>query len=357
MSKRSNRSGRATIRRAGAQRERIGTAELCAALEESLSRWSGTPLRVAGLKRRYSIHSTSFAIEELTVHPEDGTSLRLLFKDLSRRAMLESARRVKPAFLYDPLREIETYRSILGPSRLETATCYGAIVDPGAERYGLFLEKVPGSELYQVGDLATWQRVAGWLALMHARFAGQIETVARVAPLLRYDARFYRLWADRARAGLDRGGHRLSRAERRGMERLFEGYDRVIGHLVALPATFLHGEFYASNVLVHEEGEDLRVCPVDWEMAAVGPGLIDLAALTAGGWTADERAALALAYHAALVPGESRPPGVFLEALDYCRLHLAVQWLGWSVGWSPPPEQAQDWLGEALGLAEKLGLA
>ena len=156
---------------------------------------------------------------------------------------------------------------------------------------------------------------------------------------------------------MDRDWPRISRDARRGIEQLFGDYDRVIRHLVALPATFLHGEFYASNVLVHEKGEGLRVCPVDWEMAAVGPGLIDLAALTAGGWTADEREALALAYHAALVPGESWPPAAFLTALDYCRLHLAVQWLGWSTGWSPPPEQAQDWLGEALGLAEKLGLA
>ncbi len=47
----------------------------------------------------------------------------------------------------------------------------------------------------------------------------------------------------------------------------------------------------------------------------------------------------------------------FLTALDYCRLHLAVQWSGWSSGWSPPAEHVQDWLGEALSLAEKLGLA
>ncbi len=171
MSKRSNSASRAMIQQAGAPRERIGTAELCAALEESLSRRSGRQRRVAGLERWSSIYSTSFAIEELMVHLEDGTSLRLLFKDLSRQAMLESARRVKPTFLYDPLREIETYRSILGPGRFDTAICYGAIVEPRTERYGLFLEKVPGLELYQVGDLATWQRVAGWMALMHSRFA------------------------------------------------------------------------------------------------------------------------------------------------------------------------------------------
>jgi aminoglycoside phosphotransferase (APT) family kinase protein len=112
-------------------------------------------------------------------------------------------------------------------------------------------------------------------------------------------------------------------------------------------------------VLVREfgEGEGLRVCPVDWEMAALGPGLIDLAALTAGGWTSDEREKLALAYHAALGSHETPPLDAFLVVLDYCRLHLAVRWLGWSQDWTPPPEHAQDWLGEALGLAEKLGVS
>jgi hypothetical protein len=33
-----------------------------------------------------------------------------------------------------------------------------------------------------------------------------------------------------------------------------------------------------------------------------------------------------------------------------------VQWLGWSPDWSPPAEHAHDWLGEALHLADKLGL-
>jgi len=332
---------------------------LHAALEEALGRRSGQQRCVVRLERRPSIYSTSFAIEELDVRLDDDTSFRLLYKDVSRHALLEDARQAKPTFLYDPLREIETYRSILEPHRFGTPICYGAIVEPRAERYGLLLEKVPGVELYQVGDLATWRRVAEWLALMHARFARQSEALARVAPLLRYDAGYYRLWAERARATLGRTPTRLSRDERRSTEQLFGNYDQVVERLVALPMTFVHGEFYASNVLVHEHGEALRVCPVDWEMAALGPGLVDLAALTAGRWTAGEKEDLALAYHAALIPCGNWPlaPDEFLVALDYCRLHLAVQWLGWSQDWTPPPEHAHDWLGEAVGLAEKLGLA
>ena len=147
---------------------------------------------------------------------------------------------------------------------------------------------------------------------------------------------------------------------RSGVRWLFRRYDRVIEVLMSLPVTFIHGEFYASNVLVQARGgEPLRVCPIDWERAAVGPGLMDLAALVTGGWSDEERVALAMAYHAARIPndGWSPTPEVFLTMLDYCRLHLAVRWLGWFGRRRQFRMHAQDWLGEALGLAEKLGLA
>jgi aminoglycoside phosphotransferase (APT) family kinase protein len=150
-----------------------------------------------------------------------------------------------------------------------------------------------------------------------------------------------------------------STAVRHRIKRLAERYDQVVERLLALPRTLIHGEFYASNVLVDGREEQARVCPVDWEMAALGPGLVDLAALTAGGWTAEEKAALSMAYFEEFEElmehdGHLLDAEEFLIALEYCRLHLAVQWLGWAPEWSPPPEHAQDWLSEALSLAEKL---
>jgi hypothetical protein len=92
-------------------------------------------------------------------------------------------------------------------------------------------------------------------------------------------------------------------------------------------------------------------------MAGVGVGLMDLAALTSGKWAEDERTAIAMAYHSAMVPDYTwATPADFLTALDYCRLALAVQWLGWSPDWSPPPEHKQDWLREAMRLTERLSL-
>jgi hypothetical protein len=342
----------------GASVQAVGTAELRAALEHALSRHFGVQRRIVKLKRRPSPYRSSFELEELDVHLEDDTTLQLMFKNLSRQAMLEGARRAKPAFLYNPLRQIETYRAILAPNRLSTVTCYGAVVDHAVGRYWLFLEKVPGLELYQVGEFVIWQQVARWLAVMHTRFAGESDALMQAVPLLRYDSDFYRLWLRRARAFLRPAKPSQSQSARRRMEWLAGRYDQVVERLVGLPVTFIHGEFYASNVLVQETAGALRVCPVDWELAAVGPGLIDLAAITAGKWTEEEKAALALAYHGVLAQdgGWQPAPDEFLAALDCCRLHLAVQMLGWSPEWLPPPQHAQDWLGEALRLAEKLGL-
>jgi hypothetical protein len=90
-------------------------------------------------------------------------------------------------------------------------------------------------------------------------------------------------------------------------------------------------------------------------MAATGPGALDLAALV-GGWQAGARGRLVEAYRSRL--GEvaaGRPSEEELAvAVDRCRLHLALQWLGWSPGWVAKDGRAHDWVGEALELARRL---
>jgi hypothetical protein len=77
-----------------------------------------------------------------------------------------------------------------------------------------------------------------------------------------------------------------------------------------------------------------------------------------GGWTSEQKDAMAIAYYDALpatrIANYDRQ--TYLTDLEYCRLHQAVQWLGWSPFWSPPPEHAQDWLKEALQSAELLNI-
>ena len=308
----------------------VPEAELRGALEAVL----GAP--VATLERRPYEYQTSYAIDALDVRLTDGREMHLLFKDLG--APSETALLAKPSFLSDPLREIEVYREVLAGRGLGTAECFGAVVDAERGRYWLFLEHVAGVELWQVGELATWREVARWLAGLHTTCAGVEQN-----RLLHYDRALYETWLDRALAG----------SAGATLQGLTGHYETVVRRLVDLPTTFIHGELYPSNVLVDARPDGTRVCPIDWEMAAVGPGLLDLAALTAG-WSDDERERIVLAYHEAL---PSPPPlDRFLEASECCRLHIALQWLGWAEDWSPPREHAQDWLAEALRAAVKLEL-
>ena len=115
--------------------------------------------------------------------------------------------------------------------------------------------------------------------------------------------------------------------------------------------------FFASNVLVETAAGEVRVRPVDWEVAGMGPMLMDLAALTAG-WTEDQRAELAISYRTGVSGenGTSQSHDDFMRGLDCCRLQLAVQLLGWARQWTPPATHTQDWLGEALHAADRLGL-
>jgi thiamine kinase-like enzyme len=328
------------------------TAELSTALERDLS--DGWRRTIDRLARRPFAYRTSFAIEELEVAFDDGDRLSLLFKDLSLSALSAEGWVAKPAFLRDPRREVDAYRLVLASEDLGTPRFYGGVVDPRRNRYWLFIERLTASELWQRGDVESWRAVARWLARMHARLLRRVDDAP--ASFIRYDGSHYLRWIERAVEALERDG--ADAQARAALGRIAGRYTEVTQRLVRLPRTIIHGEFYPSNVLVATEASrEPRVCAVDWELAAVGPGLVDLAALTAGsGWTDDVREELVDAYRAALPDALSPAPGEFDSALAACRLHLAVQWIGWSRDWSPPTEHAHDWLGDALGLAERMRL-
>src|SRR3954468_25031699 len=71
------------------------------------------PRRVVGVRREPHPYRTSYPVEAVDVDLDDGSAVPLVLKDLSRDALTETARRAKPAFLHDPLREIEVYRAVL----------------------------------------------------------------------------------------------------------------------------------------------------------------------------------------------------------------------------------------------------
>lgn len=353
--------------------EEENASDLSAALERCLNDFSGTGSggrgRIIKLERQPSAYRSSFNLEELTVFFESGEHLSVMFKDLSWNTLLEGGKRLKPKFIYDPRREIEVYRRLLPQDILETALFYGSEVDEEAGRYWLFLEKVPGAELYQIGEFEVWQSVARWLAKFHALFADQTEALSNDSSLLKYDELFYGEWMRRAQTFHLNDERFEAERVKKQLEWLAGKYTKVIQRLMDMPRTLIHGEFYASNVLVSGaaaappqalagQEQRRRVCPVDWERSGVGPSLIDLAALTGGSWNENDRWAIAQTYYDALPesPEWFSNEEAFKNALGYCRLYLAVQWVGWFGRRNSFGAHAQDWLGEAVKLAESLGL-
>ena len=297
----------------------VSDAELLAGLRAAFGR------RVTLEARRPWARRSSLPMEELLVDGE-----WLLFKDVSR-----GPRPPRPAFMVDPLREIAVYREVLEPAAVGAPALRGALAEDGGRRAWLFLERVDGVPLDEAGELGAWKDAARWLADLHARPLPP----SGAARLLRYDAAWLRRWPARA----------LRREP--ALARFAAAAERAVEHISAWPASLVHGEFYPANVLV----AGARIRPVDWETAGLGPGLLDIAALTSGSWVEQERVRVERAYRDAL-PAERRPAAAELaEALRSARLLVALQWIGWEARFTPPDQHAFDWLGEVQRLAAEPG--
>lgn len=340
-------------------RVRPADSELRAGLERALGA-AGHELAGAVERRPYA-YRTSFPLEELRVELAGEGPVTLLFKQLDWAALEPEAQVAKPRFLHDPEREPAVYAKLLPPAPPGPPRSFGALAEPG--RHWLFLERIEGRELFQVGERELWEEAARWLARFHLAMAPELDRHRLDGRLIDHDAAFYRRWIERAREFAAQRGDSSATA----VSWLRERHDQVVEALLSLPRTVLHGEFYASNVLVAHPNcikfptqqagdlmqfeEEHRVAPVDWELAAAGPGLTDLAALISG-WPPADREALAAAYAA-----EAGVPSFTSRDLDLARLQVAIQWLGWAPpSWVPPEGQRHDWLAEAVELAEELGL-
>jgi len=292
------------------------------------------------VRRRPSAYRTSFPVEELEVEragPGRGT---IVCKRPNWEELDATARLAKPRFLHESGREACVYEQLLPRGPAGPPRFLGAATDEG--RNWLFIERIGGRSLVEIGEREIWEEAARWLARFHSAFAGQ-ELGGCL--LVERDADFHRSWLARARGFAADAGRRAT------LEWLAPRHEATVEALAAMPPTLLHGEFYAGNVLIDDRGAGVRVAAVDWELAGPGPGPLDLAALVSG-WPAADRAAMREAYADARGAAAPSP-----RELDLARLQVAIQWLGWAPPeWEPPPGQRHDWAAEAVEIAEELEL-
>jgi len=309
---------------------------------------------VVGLRRRPWEYSTSAPLEFVTAVMDDGREHNLVLKYLGPADTTEKARRVKPSFVINPRREIEVYRRLLAPLQIGPSLV-GSNIDLTSDSYWLLLEHVDGPRLTDVGELTAWAASARWLGALHARLEPMVDgPLHRAAGLMECDREWYRVWMDRALQFFASDDPSPSRHGRSALRWLAGRYDCVIERLVSLPLTLIHGDFYPSNVLVIGPPDNPRPCPIDWEAASIGPGVLDLAALSAGNWSEQDRRELTAAYAAGA--GSNLAPCAIGESLAYAHIHLAVQQLGWFGRRRRPAAHARDWLADAVDRAEALNL-
>jgi hypothetical protein len=266
--------------------------------------------------RRPNAYTSSSRSEVVTIHTGAGDTLELLVKYERREA--------------DPFPSCRhgidycarVYQAVVAAAPLQHLLTLGTIRIGAGSLPALVLEHLDGA--FRVGEAPEVSGIlsaAEWCGCFH-RWAEPRHASVDLAFLARYDADYYRAWADRC--------VRLAASAAnapRWLERLCADYRSMAVTLATAPATIIHGEMSPQNVLWH----DGEIYPIDWESAAIGPGEIDLAALLFG-WPDETIGRCIDAYwEARQVP----PPAEFPARWAAATLYTALRWL-------PPPTGSDD---------------
>ncbi len=221
-------------------------------------------------------------------------------------------------------RELCVYRDLLSKADLGTAEFYGSVETGSDGRHQLLLEFVEGTDL-RSSEFPDWVGAAGWLARFHGSFTPEADRLAACDFLVRHDAKFF---TSRAEAALQAVSE-CSEALGRRLRPFLADYDRIVEVMVNQPRTLVHGSYRPNNILVRSGATSRRTVPVDWELAAVGAPLHDLAFLC-DGFRAPKLDALLDAYRR-----EADREGLFVpdpeelqHLLDCFRFHKVVKSLG-----------------------------
>ena len=258
-----------------------------------------------------------------------------------------SSRRPRPAPSQRRERELGIYRRLIGNAEIGTARYCGAVWDDGIAVHWLLLEFVAGTELRHL-ELRFWIEAARWLGRLQGHFAGS-PALSEVMPLLeRHDAHFFEAKAERARRSLSH----YSPVPARRLEGLLERYEPSIDLIAGQEQALVHGHYDATNILVGAGPKPVRICPVDWELAALGSRFFDLASLC-DGFHPPALHRIWDAYAEGAADAGLRTPARdrLRHLVDCFRLFRVIAWLGSAAEKRYPPSGVERLLARGETLA------
>jgi aminoglycoside phosphotransferase (APT) family kinase protein len=315
----------------------VSDGDLRACLTDSLASRFGAQATIVGLQRAPFDGATSYPAEIVHIRLSTGQDLRLFLKDLSTSRLPKDGIRDRRE------REFRVYRDLLPRAHVDTPFYYGALCDESMDRVCLLLEFVGGVSL-SACELEDWHAAARWLAELQGALARDADIVRRAPFLVRHDATFFRTKAELAEVAVGQVSSVLAGR----LSHALQGYDRVVDVLAAQPRTLAHGSYRPENILVARSGSSTRICPIDWELAAWGASLYDLAFLT-DAVAPSQREQLWDAYeYAAASYGLSVPQRAELRHVVEClRLVKTLKALSECVSWGFPERKVVKLVGMA----------
>lgn len=313
-------------------------------LSQIVAEHCGSGASITSLRRDSLPPIGSYDCETLTVDVDGGEQLVLFFKDFGFSRLSKDDRELRR------VRELRVYQELLATADLGTPHYYGSLFDEHRERYWLMIELVEGTVVEEV-DLRLGVPAVEWLARMQGWFLARPEQLAGCDFLIRHDADFFRAKAEAA----CRDSAQLCPASSGQLADLVERYECVVDLMASAPRSLVHGGYIPWHVLVDTRIDPVRVSAVDWELAAVGSTLYDLAFFTDGAAPGISQRLLATYREAATQYGVPLPGEAEMESLIECfRLHRVLDWLSRSVEKEYPEQKVAKLVHQASALAEAL---
>jgi hypothetical protein len=310
-------------------------AELGAGLDTAVRRAAGPRVEVVGVRRTPSPHATVFPAEVVSVELASGERVSIFVKHLGEEQRSHPDKRVRE-------REARVYDELLGDRGLPVPRFLGSGWNDATGRRELFLEYVNGWNLkYQ--ELRHWYAAARHLAQLHLAFALQGDRLLGRDFLLRLDRDYLFAWAGRAVAAVSSLSAELANRLQRTVDDLSVAADL----LAEQPPTLVHNDLAPKNVIADTSASSGRTCIVDWEMAGVGCGLMDLAHLTYGLPPREAERMFDLygeeLSDTGLMPSHEEGK----RLLASCQLHGTLYRLAHADVWRLPLERVEEWIADS----------
>ncbi len=176
-------------------------------------------------------------------------------------------------------REVGVYAALASSLPVETPQLIAA--SPNGN--WLILAAETESKAPEAWGQADYERAVDNLVALHERFwrlEEDLETFAWLARPLQTDFSVHVAAAAQAIGHMVESGKPMTLAASpwriRVMAQLTTEADRVVEPLSDAPSTLMHGDYWPGNILLLADG---RQVVYDWQMAGIGPGVIDLLTL------------------------------------------------------------------------------